>query len=187
MIEIKCRLKATGGVMQNAGVVYGSVIDAGRIDANALVELMVRNCNVPQSQVMAVLSGLAEVLAEMMTMGHSVEVPWLGFFTPKVKGKVARKKNGVCVIDSARANVTFKPKKKLTERFEGITYKVVSPLVRNNVSLSDKEAVKVADRLIDRRRFFSGKRSGVFAQLCPQGARPACRQRQTDALTPWAH
>ena len=155
MKEIKCRLKATGGVMQNAGVVYPIVIDAGRIDANSLVKLMVRNCNVPQSQVLAVLNSLAEVVAEMLTLGHSVEVPWLGFFTPKVKGKVVTNKNGACVIDNAHGVVAFKPKEKLAEQFDDVTYKIVSPKVHNNVSLTNEEAVKVANNLTERHSFFS--------------------------------
>ena len=155
MKEIKCRLKATGGVVQNSGVVYPVVIDAGRIGANALVDLMVRNCNVPQSQVLAVLSSLAEMLAEMLTLGHSVEVPWLGFFTPKVKGRVVTGKNGVRVIDNARGDVAFKLKEKFAERFSNVIYKVVSSMVHDNVSLSNDEVAKVAETLIKDHSFFS--------------------------------
>lgn len=157
MKEIKCRLKATGGVMQNAGVVYPVVIDAGRIDAGALVEMMVRNCNVPESQVLAVLSSLSEVLTEMLTLGHSVEVPWLGYFMPKVKGKVVTNSNGTSVVDNARGDVAFKAKEKVAERFSDITYRVVSQKVCDNVSLTDEEVVRVVGTLKVKRSFFSVK------------------------------
>lgn len=155
MKEIKCCLKATGGMLQNAGIVYPTVIDAGRIDADALVQLMVRNCNVPQSQVLAVLSSLVEVLIKMLTLGHSVEVPWLGFFTPKVRGKVVNNKNGKPIISNVRGDVAFKPKEKLAECFTDTIYKVVSSKVHDNVSLSHEDAVKVVEKLIERNSFFS--------------------------------
>ena len=171
MKEIKCRLKATGGLMQNVGVVYPVVVDAGRIDADALVEMMVRNCNVPKSQVMAVLSGLAEVLTEMLTLGHSVEVPWLGFFMPKVKGKVVTDCKGAMVVGNARGDVAFKPKEKLTESFSDVTYKVVSQKVRENVSLTPDEAVKVVDGLMEKRPVFSVNDFADEAGCSPNYAR----------------
>ena len=171
MGEIKCRLKATGGVMQNAGVVYPAVIDAGRIDAGALVDLMVRNCNVAQSQVLAVLSGLAEVLTEMLALGHSVEVPGLGFFALGVKGGVVAKKNGKCIVDNARGYLKFKPKEKLAKHFSDITCKVVSAKVRDNVTITHEEAVKVADVLIERYQFFSVNDYAEEVKCSPNYAR----------------
>ena len=56
MKVIKCRLKAAGGVLQGGGVVYAKVIDAGRIDAESLVDMMAANCGVSRSQVLAVLT-----------------------------------------------------------------------------------------------------------------------------------
>ena len=43
MKVIKCRLKAAGGVLQGEGTVYAKVIDAGRIDAESLVDMMAAN------------------------------------------------------------------------------------------------------------------------------------------------
>ena len=157
--------------MQQSGVVYPVVIDAGRIDAEALVDLMVRNCNVPQSQVFAVLNSLAEVLAEMLTLGHSVEVPWLGFFTPKVKGKVTTNNNGKQVVDNARGDISFKPKEMLTDRFSDITYTVVSPKVRENVSLSHEEAANIANTLIEKHTIFSVSDFADMAMCSPNYAR----------------
>ena len=75
MKVIRCRLKAAGGAMQGADVVYAKVVDAGRVDAGALVDMMVDNCSVSRCQVLAVLDALTEVVSRMLVLGHSVEVP----------------------------------------------------------------------------------------------------------------
>ena len=126
MKVIKCRLKAAGGVLQGEGTVYAKVIDAGRIDAESLVDMMVANRSVSRSQVMAVLDALAGVVGEMLTLGHSVELPGLGFLAPTVRGKVVFGDKGRPVVERAKGGVVFKAKQRLQEQFCDVVYKVVS-------------------------------------------------------------
>lgn len=155
MKVIKCRLKAAGGVLQGGGVVYAKVIDAGRIDAESLVDMMAANCGVSRSQVLAVLDALAGVVGDMLTLGHSVEVPGLGFLAPKVNGRVVVNSNGKQVVDNARSEVTFKPKEALSELFGDVCYEIASPRVCDNVTLTQEEAVGVARSLLAERCLFS--------------------------------
>lgn len=155
MKVIKCRLKAAGGVLQGGGVVYAKVIDAGRIDAESLVDMMAANCGVSRSQVLAVLDALAGVVGDMLTLGHSVEVPGLGFLAPKVNGRVVVNSNGKQVVDNARSEVSFKPKEVLSELFGDVCYEIASPRVCDNVTLTQEEAVGVAQSLLAERCLFS--------------------------------
>lgn len=155
MKVIKCRLKAAGGVLQGGGVVYAKVIDAGRIDAESLVDMMAANCGVSRSQVLAVLDALAGVVGDMLTLGHSVEVPGLGFLAPKVNGRVVVNSNGKQVVDNARSEVSFKPKETLSELFGDVCYEIASPRVCDNVTLTQEEAVGVAQSLLAERCLFS--------------------------------
>lgn len=140
MKVIKCRLKATGGVMQSQDVVYPKAIDAGRINAGELAKLMVSNCSISYSQVVAVLSALAEVVGDMMTLGHSVEIDGIGVLEPKVKGRVVYGENNKPKIMDGKATVSFK---------------LASDNVRNNVTLSDDEATHKAFALAKKRCMFS--------------------------------
>lgn len=117
MKVIKCRLKATGGVMQPQDVVYPKAIDAGRINADELAKLMVSNCSVSYSQVLAVLSALAEVVGDMVTLGHSVEIDGIGVLEPKVKGRVVYGEDNKPKITGGKATVSFKAAKKLKKSF----------------------------------------------------------------------
>ena len=155
MKVIKCRLKAAGGVLQGGGVVYAKVIDAGRIDAESLVDMMAANCGVSRSQVLAVLDALAGVVGDMLTLGHSVEVPGLGFLAPKVNGRVVVNSNGKQVVDNARSEVSFKPNEALSELFGDVCYEIASPRVCDNVTLAQEEAVGVARSLLAERCLFS--------------------------------
>ena len=155
MKVIKCRLKAAGGVLQGGGVVYAKVIDAGRIDAESLVDMMAANCGVSRSQVLAVLDALAGVVGDMLTLGHSVEVPGLGFLAPKVNGRVVVNSNGKQVVDNARSEVSFKPKEVFSELFGDVCYEIASPRVCDNVTLTQEEAVGVARSLLAERCLFS--------------------------------
>ena len=155
MKVIRCRLKAAGGAMQGADVVYAKVVDAGRIDAGTLVDMMVDNCSVSRCQVLAVLYALAEVVSRMLVLGHSVEVPGLGFMTPKVRGRVSVSKAGNLMVEKAKSSVVFKPKRELAGKFDDVVYKVVSENVRANVSLSQEAAAEVAEALMVRKGIFS--------------------------------
>ena len=155
MKVIKCRLKAAGGVLQGVGTVYAKVIDAGRIDAESLVDMMAANCGVSRSQVLAVLDALAGVVGDMLTLGHSVEVPGLGFLAPTVRGKVVFGDKGSPVVERAKGGVVFKAKQRLQKQFCDVVYKVVSARVRNNVSLASGEAAEIAEGLLERKGVFS--------------------------------
>lgn len=155
MKVIKCRLKAAGGVLQDGGVVYAKVIDAGRIDAESLVDMMAANSSVSRSQVLAVLDALVGVVGDMLTLGHSVEVPGLGFLAPKVNGRVVVNSNGKHVVDNARSEVSFKPKEALCELFSDVCYEIASPRVCDNITLTQEEAVGVTRSLLAERYLFS--------------------------------
>lgn len=155
MKVIKYRLKATGGVMQTQDVVYPKAIDAGRINADELAKLMVSNCSVSYSQVLAVLSALAEVVGDMVTLGHSVEIDGIGVLEPKVKGRVVYGENNKPKIMDGKATVSFKAAKKLGKKFLDVSFKLASDKVRNNVTLSDDEATHKAFALAKKRCMFS--------------------------------
>lgn len=130
--------------MQSQDVVYPKAIDAGRINADELAKLMVSNCSVSYSQVVAVLSALAEVVGDMMTLGHSVEIDGIGVLEPKVKGRVVYGENNKPKIKDGKATVSFKAAKKLGKKFQDVSFKLASDKVRNNVTLSDDEATHKA-------------------------------------------
>lgn len=149
MKVIKCRLKATGGAMLQNGIVYPKVVSAGRIDATSLVDMMVRNGNMSRSQVLAVLSSLAGVIEDMVLQGHSVEVPWLGVFEPKIKGKVETARNGKPAITDPHGSVAFKAKKSITDKFKEVNYRLVSPAVHTNTTLTTEQATITVGKLAE--------------------------------------
>ena len=105
--------------MQSQDVVYPKAIDAGRINAGELAKLMVSNCSVSYSQVVAVLSALAEVVGDMVTLGHSVEIDGIGVLEPKVKGRVVYGENNKPKIMDGKATVSFKAAKKTGKKVSG--------------------------------------------------------------------
>ncbi len=151
---IKCRLKEAGGALRKAGVVYAKTVDAGRIDADSLVDMMVECCCVSRSQVVAVLSALVDKVGDMLELGHSVEVPGLGYLSPQVKGKVTKGKSGKTVVSDAKCRVKLKVHRKFMERFDGIVYQPVSSWVRSNTTLSQAEAVVAVNVLADKQVVF---------------------------------
>ena len=148
MKVIKCRLKATGGAMQSNKVVYPKVVSAGRIDSENLVDMMVRNGNVSRGQVLAVLSTLSDVIEEMVLQGHSVDVPWLGVFEPKIKGRVETKDNGQRAITDPHGRLAFKAKREISDKFKKINYTLVSSTVHDNTILTTKDATNTANNLM---------------------------------------
>ncbi len=155
MKVIRCRLKEAGGVLRGAGVVYAKAVDAGRIGAESLADMMVDNRSVSRSQVLAVLNALAEVAGNMMVLGHSVELPGLGYLVPEVKGKVTLSRSGNSMVSNARCVVSFRPKRGFMARFDGVVYKPLSGWVRGNTSLSPEEAADAAAVLAGRQSVFS--------------------------------
>lgn len=141
--------------MQSQDVVYPKAIDAGRINAGELAKLMVSNYSVSYSQVVAVLSALAEVVGDMVTLGHSVEIDGIGVLEPKVKGRVVYGENNKPKIMDGKATVSFKAAKKLGKKFQDVSFKLASDKVRNNVTLSDDEATHKAFALAKKRCMFS--------------------------------
>ena len=141
--------------MQNQDVVYPITIDAGRVNAGELAKLMVSNCSVSYSQVLAVLSALAEVVGDMVTLGHSVEIDGIGMLEPKVKGKVVYGENNKPKITDGKATVTFKAAKKLEKKFQDVALKLASDKVRDNVTLSDAEITHNAFALAKKQCMFS--------------------------------
>ncbi len=154
MRVIKCRLKEAGGALRNAGIVYAKTIDAGRISADSLVDMMVECCNVSRSQVVAVLSALADKVGDMLELGHSVEVPGLGFLAPQVKGKVTKSKSGKPIVADPKCQLKFKPRRKLMSRFEGIVYQPVTSWVPSNTTLTPSETTATAIALANRQEIF---------------------------------
>lgn len=155
MKVIRCRLKEAGGVLRGAGVVYAKTVDAGRIGAESLADMLVENRSVSRSQVLAVLNALAEVAGGMMVLGHSVELPGLGYLVPEVKGRVTSSRSGNPMVSNARCVVSFRPKRSFLAQFDGVVYKPLSGWVRGNTSLSPEEAADAAAVLTGRDGVFS--------------------------------
>lgn len=148
-MKIKCCLKTTGGTLSDRQVIYPSVIDAGRISSEALVDLVANNCGLTRGTVLAVVSGVVSELLTMLELGHSVEVDGLGVFSLKVKGKVISNDKGHLVINNPRGIIAFRPRQSVAEAIDDAHYVLVSQRVRPNVTLTDDEALNVAKRQID--------------------------------------
>lgn len=148
-MKVKCYLKTAGGTLSDQQVIYPSVIDAGRISSEALVDLVASNCSLTRGTVLAVVSGVVSELLAMLELGHSVEVDGLGVFSLKVKGKVISNDKGRLVIDNPRGIIAFRPRQSVAEALDNARYVLVSQHVRPNVALTDDEALAVAERQID--------------------------------------
>ena len=148
-MKVKCYLKTAGGALNDQRVIYPSVIDAGRISSEALVDLVASNCSLTRGTVLAVVSGVVSELLAMLELGHSVEVDGLGVFSLKVKGKVVSDDKGRLAINNPRGTIAFRPRQAITDTLDNARYMLVSQRVRPNVTLTDDEALAVAERQID--------------------------------------
>ncbi|MGN1214528.1 MAG: hypothetical protein ACI4TR_06485 [Bacteroidaceae bacterium] len=153
-MKIKCYLKAAGGFMQSEDLSYPAVVDAGRIDGEAFVDSMEVNNKVPRGQALAVLNGVSVELLRFLELGHSVEVPGLGVFSLDVKGKVATNENGNKKVADGKAVINFMPKSVLRRGVESADFEIVNENVAPSRSLSNEEAMAVAEKLCDEMGFF---------------------------------
>ena len=154
MREIKCILKKTGGALEEKGVVYVKAVDARRIKGEDLVEMMARNCSVSASQVRAVLSALAETTADIMSAGHSVEIPYLGSMTLDVSGDVVKSRAGNLLVKKPKCSLKFKAHPNVQKQFNGLNFKPLSNRVLGNTSLTPERAAQMATRLAQSKGFF---------------------------------
>ena len=154
MSVVKCILKKTGGVLEEKGVVYAKTVDAGRIENEEMVEMMARNCSVSVSQVRAVLSALADTAADIMSVGHSVAIPYLGTLSLEVKGKVVKSRAGNLLVKEPQCSLKFRPLSRLMRQFEGLTFQPLSNRVLGNTSLTTERATKLATQLAKSQGFF---------------------------------
>ena len=141
-------------MLEEKGAVYAKTVDARRIKGEDLVEMMARNCCVSVSQVRAVLSALAETAADIMSVGHSVEIPYLGSLTLDVRGTVVKSRAGNMLVKEPKWRLKFKPHRSLQEQFNGLTFKPLSNRVLGNTSLSPERAAQLATQLAQSQGFF---------------------------------
>lgn len=153
-MKINCRLKASSGCLRKEAYVYPVVVDAGRIDGGAFVDAVVGNCNITRGTVLAVLSGVLSELMTFLSLGHSVEVPDVGVFSLKVRGKVRENKNGNKVIEGGRLSVQFTPRSAMRRELDEASLRVVSGRVAESVVMSEEEALEVSAELLRETGFF---------------------------------
>ena len=153
-MKINCRLKASSGCLRKEAYVYPVVVDAGRIDGGAFVDAVVGNCNITRGTVLAVLSGVLSELMTFLSLGHSVEVPDVGVFSLKVRGKVRENKNGNKVIEGGRLSVQFTPRSAMRRELDEASLRVVSGRVAESVVMTEEKALEKSAELLDETGFF---------------------------------
>ena len=153
-MKINCRLKASSGCLRKEAYVYPVVVDAGRIDGGAFVDAVVGNCNITRGTVLAVLSGVLSELMTFLSLGHSVEVPDVGVFSLKVRGKVRENKNGNKVIEGGRLSVQFTPRSVMRRELDEASLRVVSGRVAESVVMTEEKALEKSAELLDETGFF---------------------------------
>lgn len=153
-MKINCRLKASSGCLRKEAYVYPVVVDAGRIDGGVFVDAVVGNCNITRGTVLAVLSGVLSELMTLLSLGHSVEVPDMGIFSLKVRGKVRENKKGNKVIEDGRLAVQFTPKSAMRRELDEASLRVVSGRVAESVVMTEEEALEKSAELLDENGFF---------------------------------
>lgn len=148
-MKINCRLKATGGLLQQEAYVYPKMIDAGRISGKDLVKSMEHNSNVTPAMSQAVFSGMTAELVKYLMLGHSVEVPDLGVFRLDVKGKVGERENGSRYVGDKRVRISFTPKSQLNKEVNEVGLNIVSNRVAGGKRLTESEILSIVDRLLE--------------------------------------
>ena len=68
---------------------FAKAVITGEIGTKGVADLIQRNCTVKRSDVVAVLTELADVLKDSMSEGKKVTLDGLGSFKPSIKGKYA--------------------------------------------------------------------------------------------------
>lgn len=106
-VEYKlCQVNIDG---EKKGYYYARALHKSTIKTNQIAELIQRNCTVKRSDILAVLSELAEVMHDQLLDSKTVSLDGIGYFSLNLNGVSAKdpRKVGYDTIKSAYVN--FQP------------------------------------------------------------------------------
>lgn len=127
------------------------VADPQKLTPAQLYERIERRCTVTRTDMVAVMSALAQALAENLANGVSVELPGVGTFTPALRSDapITRPDDRQTAHHLRVASVNFRPKKELVRQLQGTSFRRTPSPRESREPLSDGETLRLLREYFD--------------------------------------
>lgn len=145
-MAIGCVIRKTTGVLKDKDVYYVEPTTYSLIDSEALLQYVEQNFQTHSGQVLAAVSAVVRQMIVFLQIGHRVQVPGLGTFALKMKGKVEPDGEGVLQLKEAKyTGIQFTPDKVFARILHKTTFTLVSHNVHANYTqIDDDQAMAIA-------------------------------------------
>lgn len=164
-MKVYCKISKRNTLKGKGGEkMFPQVLTYSKIGSDQILEMMERNAGVKPGETMKAMTGLNQVICEMLSNGHRVQINGLGTFAVSVKGEIKKKDNGSLALENAYINkVIYTPDASLMKELRAVSVLLLSQQVDENGSLTDDSALDAALGVLEKEGVIL---SETFAKEC---------------------
>lgn len=153
---LKCYIRKSNKVGQNEdGTLFPALLTYNTVTTEEFMDKLLSNCQIGAAQARMVLAGMAELLAQQLSDGHTVKLDGFGTFSLKMSGGIKKGRNGQLTLDEPRVSqVRFTPDGILRQTLEQVKFELLHHGVSSPRKMTADEAEAVARELLDEQGSF---------------------------------